>query len=45
MSDNRTIEFLKGLVLGGVVGAVVALLYAPIIVCAEEWERNPGRDQ
>jgi gas vesicle protein len=29
MSDNRTIEFLKGLVLGGVVGAVVALLYAP----------------
>lgn len=29
MSDNRTIEFLKGMVLGGVVGAVVALLYAP----------------
>lgn len=29
MSDNRTLEFLKGVLIGGVLGAVAALLYAP----------------
>ena len=30
MSDNRSgIEFLKGILVGGAIGAVVALLYAP----------------
>lgn len=29
MSDNRAVDFLKGMFIGGIVGAVVALLYAP----------------
>ncbi len=29
MSDHRTLDFLKGLFIGGAVGAIVALLYAP----------------
>ncbi len=29
MSDSKTVEFLKGLFIGGVVGSVVAILYAP----------------
>ncbi|MCB0262075.1 MAG: YtxH domain-containing protein [Calditrichia bacterium] len=29
MSDSRALEFIKGLLIGGAVGAVAALLYAP----------------
>ena len=29
MSDSRTLEFLKGIIIGGAIGAVVGLLYAP----------------
>lgn len=29
MSEHRTLDFLKGLLIGGAVGAIVALLYAP----------------
>ncbi|HFE63684.1 hypothetical protein B1H10_06265 [candidate division KSB1 bacterium 4484_188] len=29
MENGRTTEFLKGLLIGGIVGSVVALLYAP----------------
>lgn len=29
MSDNRTLEFIKGMIVGGTLGAIVALLYAP----------------
>ncbi len=29
MSDNRTLEFVKGVLIGGALGAVAALLYAP----------------
>ncbi len=29
MSDNRGIDFLKGFLIGGALGAVMALLYAP----------------
>ena len=29
MSDNRTLEFIKGLIVGGAIGAIAAILYAP----------------
>ncbi len=29
MSDNRTLEFVKGVLIGGALGAIAALLYAP----------------
>ncbi len=29
MSDRSTLEFLKGIIVGGAIGAVMALLYAP----------------
>ena len=29
MSDNRTLEFVKGVLIGGAIGAIAALLYAP----------------
>ncbi|MCB0292558.1 MAG: YtxH domain-containing protein, partial [Calditrichaeota bacterium] len=29
MSDNRGLDFLKGFLVGGAMGAIIALLYAP----------------